>query len=528
MIRLEDLTFSFDQAESPVLKRVNLQFAAGEFALISGPTGSGKSTLLRAINGLVPHFSSGLLSGRIWLNAADYGGAKPHELAHLVGFVNQQPEGAFVADTVAEELAFGMEQLGFSPDQMRSRIRDVAERFGLTELLSANLSELSGGQQQRVAIAAALIAGQRILLLDEPTSALDAKAAAELIGLLRSLASDHGITVLLAEHRIERAIGIVDSITVVHGDGSVSKAKSSDGLDEVLRNYRMVPPVVELGQVLGWNPLALSVAQARDKWLAGNYMAESPQSSPEAGPELLTATALSVRYGQEVALHPIDVSLPAGCITAVIGPNGSGKTSMLWALQGQLGHTGSVILADGRSPKDIKPIPRLAELAMVPQWAADLLMLNTIAQEMAESDSFAQVDQGTTAKLFSQLAGRIDPARHPRDLSAGQQLALVLAIQLAKGASVLLLDEPTRGLDYESKKQLAAQLLQVRNQGKAILLASHDVEFIALVADQILELKDGKLVRQGPAAQVLSQLGFNAPQVWQVTEQAIRVDQVHS
>ena len=165
---------------------------------------------------------------------------------------------------------------------------------------------------------------------------------------------------------------------------------------------------------------------------------------------------------------------------------------------------------------------------MVPQWAADLLMLNTIAQEMAESDSFAQVDQGTTAKLFSQLAGRIDPARHPRDLSAGQQLALVLAIQLAKGASVLLLDEPTRGLDYESKKQLAAQLLQVRNQGKAILLASHDVEFIALVADQILELKDGKLVRQGPAAQVLSQLGFNAPQVWQVTEQAIRVDQVHS
>jgi energy-coupling factor transporter ATP-binding protein EcfA2 len=526
VIKLEDLTFSFEQAESPVLKRVNLRFSAGEFALISGPTGSGKSTLLRAINGLVPHFSSGLLTGRIWLDGMEFGGAKPHQLAHLVGFVNQQPEGAFVADTVLEELAYGMEQLGFTEVEMKRRIQNTAERFGLADLLSANLSELSGGQQQRVAIAAALVAGQKILLLDEPTSALDSKSAAELITLLRSLATESGITVLLAEHRIERAIGIVDSVTVVHGDGSVSKAQDNDGLDQVLRDYRMVPPVVELGQKLGWTPLALSVAKARQLWLNGKHPVVSLDSIPNMAEPQLTATSLSVSYGSHLALHPIDVNLTPGCITAVIGPNGSGKTSLLWAMQGQLEHTGTVILADGREPRKIKPIPRLAELAMVPQWAADLLMLNSIAQEMAESDAFAQVEQGTTAKLFSQLAGRIDPARHPRDLSAGQQLALVLAIQLAKGARVLLLDEPTRGLDYESKKQLATQLGQVRNQGKAILLASHDVEFIALVADQILQLESGRLVAHGPAQRVLSELGANAPQVWQVTEQAIRVDQV--
>ena len=526
LIALQDLTFTFEQAESPVLKRVNLQFSSGEFALISGPTGSGKSTLLRAINGLVPNFSSGLLTGQIILGGTEFGGSKPHQLAHLVGFVNQQPEGAFVTDTVLEELAYGLEQLGFNETEMRHRIREIAGRFGLETLLSRNLSELSGGQQQRVAIAAALVAGQKILLLDEPTSALDARSAAELLGLLRSLATDHGITVLLAEHRIERAIGIVDSVTVVHGDGSVSKAKSSDGLDEILREYRMVPPVVELGQKLGWRPLALSVTAARQEWLKDPHSFESLVSPPASGDVLLNATELSVQYGSHVGLQPIDVSLTAGCITAVVGPNGSGKTSLLWALQGQLEHAGIVRLADGREPKEIKPIPRLAEIAMVPQWAADLLMLNSIAQEMAESDTFARVGQGTTARLFSQLAGRIDPSRHPRDLSAGQQLALVLAIQLAKGARVLLLDEPTRGLDYESKKQLAAQLGQVRNQGKAILLASHDVEFIALVADHILELDSGRLVANGPAQQVLSRLGANAPQVWQVTEQAIRVDQV--
>jgi energy-coupling factor transport system ATP-binding protein len=288
----------------------------------------------------------------------------------------------------------------------------------------------------------------------------------------------------------------------------------------------MVPPVVELGQKLGWTPLALSVAKARQMWLNDIHRVVSPDPISIADAPLLVATSLSVSYDSHLALHHIDVNLTPGCITAVIGPNGSGKTSLLWAIQGQLAHSGTVRLADGREPAHIKPVPRLSELAMVPQWAADLLMLNSIAQEMAESDAFAQVDQGTTAKLFSQLAGRIDPARHPRDLSAGQQLALVLAIQLAKGARVLLLDEPTRGLDYESKKQLATQLGQVRNQGKAILLASHDVEFIALVADQILELESGRLVAQGSAQQVLSGLGANAPQVWQVTGQAIRVDRV--
>ena len=526
MIRLEDLTFSFEQSDSPVLKRVNLQFAPGEFALISGPTGSGKSTLLRAINGLVPHFSSGLLSGRILLDGVDFGGAKPHEVAHLVGFVNQQPEGAFVADTVLEELAYGLEQLGFDAVQMQKRIQDVAARFDLTEILNSNLSELSGGQQQRVAIAAALVAGQKILLLDEPTSALDARSAAELIAVLRALASDHGVTVLLAEHRIERVVGLVDSVTVVHGDGSVTKAKSIDGLDQVLREYRMVPPVIELGQKLMWNPLALSIGQARKQWQAGRHSV-SPFANEVFGADvLLSAQGLSVSYGTTVALHPIDLQLTSGCITAVIGPNGSGKTSLLWSLQGQLGHSGRVELADGTEPKNIRPIPRLEKLAMVPQWAADLLMLNSIAQEMNDSDSFAQVEQGTTANLFRKLAGRIDPARHPRDLSAGQQLALVLAIQLAKGAQVPLLDEPTRGLDYESKKQLAAQLDAVKKQGKAILLASHDVEFIALVADQILALERGQLVATGPAHEVLSQLGANAPQIWQVTEQATRVDQV--
>ena len=261
MISIRDLSFSFTDADSPVLRRLNLDYEQGEFALVCGPTGSGKSTLLRALNGLIPHHSSGLLSGEVFIDGVQFAGKQPHEVAHLVGFVNQQPEGAFVTDTVLEELAYGMEQLGISEAQMRERISRFATLFGLSELLEKPLESLSGGQQQRVAIASALIAGQQILLLDEPTSALDVESAHQLLLLLKDLSRKQGITVLLAEHRIERVLDLVDSVTVVHGDGSASKAMTATGLDAVLRNYKMVPPVIELGQRMGWQPLPLNGCQ---------------------------------------------------------------------------------------------------------------------------------------------------------------------------------------------------------------------------------------------------------------------------
>ena len=525
MISIRDLSFSFTDDESPILRRINLEYQPGEFALICGPTGSGKSTLLRALNGLIPHHTSGLLSGEVFIDGTQFAGKQPHEISHLVGFVNQQPEGAFVTDTVLEELAYGMEQLGIPEAQMRERIERFAGLLNLDTLLERNLSELSGGQQQRVAIASAIIAGQQVLLLDEPTSALDVASAHHLLLLLRKLAQTQGITVLLAEHRIERVLDLVDSVTVVHGDGNASKALTKYGLDSVLRNYKMVPPVIELGQKLGWDPLPLNVAEAKARWDATPGLI-SVASRPKIGEVQLTAQALEVHYGRTPALAGIDVTLRAGEISAVVGPNGSGKSSLLWALQGGQAYQGKVQLADGSSPTDHTAINRLKHLALVPQNASDLLLLGSIAQELEDSDAFAGVPQGTTGELFRTLAGRIDPSRHPRELSSGQQLALVLAIQLAKGAPVLLLDEPTRGLDYEAKRKLATQLETLKAAGKAILIASHDIEFVAAVADEVSLLSAGKIIGMGSMREVLPKLADHSPQVWQVTQQAMTVNEV--
>lgn len=537
VILIKDLSFTFANSESPVLRRINLQFMPGEFALICGPTGSGKSTLLRALTGLVPFYSSGQLSGEVWLNGTQLAGRQPHEFSHLVGYVNQQPEGAFVSETVIEELAFGMEQLGFPVEVMNQNIAKYAQLLGITALLHSNLEFLSGGQQQRVAIAAVLACGQKILLLDEPMSALDVTAADELLALLKQLCTEHGITVLLAEHRIERAIGLVDSVIVVNGDGSANKALVASGLDPVLRDYRMVPPVIELGQRLQWNPLPLSIESAKKTWemLPGmvhiEELTESADELVAARKPSMAAIDVSIYYGPQLALNAANLELFPGTVHALMGPNGSGKTSLLWALQGSLKHTGLVQVmvheaGTFAAPASLPAQDRISHIAMVPQTAADLLVLTSVSAELEESDRFAGAAAGTTAKSFASLAGRIDPNRHPHDLSAGQQIALVLAIQLAKGASNILLDEPTRGLDYQAKRNLAAQLQSLAASGKAVLVASHDVEFVALVADTVTLISDGRLTLEGPASQVLATLGSHAPQVMQVTGKAWRTEQV--
>ncbi|WP_296629877.1 ABC transporter ATP-binding protein [Rhodoluna sp.] len=517
MIKIADVSFSYKASDSPNLNRVNLQIESGEFVLVCGPTGSGKSTLLKVINGLAPHFTGGKFKGSIKLDEIEIASKLPHELSDKIGFVNQQPESAFVADTVIDELAYGLEQLGVAPAEMRVRIEQIAAQLGIEKLLHQPLGFLSGGQQQRVAIAAALAAGQKVLLLDEPTSALDPQAALEIVKTLKRLSSELGITVLLAEHRIERVVEQVDSVIVVHGDGSVTKGAAR----EQFNDYRMVPPVIELSQKLELLPLATTAAEARNG--IGERLFEIrprlPIAENAAKDWALKINELSVRYQDEIALQPFTATVNQAQITAIMGPNGSGKTSLLWALQGSgLRSTGTAITPWG----DCASMPtdeRLSVVAMVPQKASDLLFLNSLALELEESDRFAKVSPATTASLFEKLAGRIDPAIHPRDLSSGQQLALVLAIQLVKGAKILLLDEPTRGLDYAAKQQLADQLIKLRQMGKCIVLASHDVEFVALVADEVIQLAAGQMVFSGKTEIALGAESDLATQVAQICNQ---------
>ncbi len=498
MISLKNFTFGY-RADEPILNRVNLDIAAANFVLVCGATGSGKSTLLKALVGLVPHFSGGLASGTRLVDGLDVSLAMPHETSHLIGFVNQQPEGAFVADTVIEELAFALEQLAIDRDEMIARIEQALMATGLTELRDRKLVELSGGQQQRVAIAAALSAGQRILVLDEPTSALDPAAASELLEFIHELCRTQNLTAIIAEHRIERLVNLVDQVVVVNSDGSVS---SGDPQSQ-LQKFKYVPPLIELGQRLGWQPLSLALDEAAERFASEQLCEPKKISHLTLGEVSIEAKSLTIDYSSVRAVRDLSFSARIGEVIAIVGENGSGKTSLLWGLQGGKKLTSGSVLISQENLEPLGAAERLAKVAMVPQQASDLLFMPSLAEEFAESDLIASVPPGSTAKLFERFSSRLDPATHPRDLSSGQQLALVLAMQLVKEAAVVLLDEPTRGLDYAAKKQVARVLRQLAANQKTLVFASHDVEFIAQTADRVIEISAGQIVRDCPVEEAL-------------------------
>lgn len=439
MLKLKNLTFTYKHIDSPALKSVNLNLDGGKFVLVEGATGSGKSTLLKAINGLVPHFTGGKFGGSISIDGRDVTGLKPHELAEVVAYVNQQPESAFATDTVEEELAFSLEQLGWSPAAMDVRIQQLAETFSLQKILKSPLAELSGGQQQRVAIASALAAGQKLLLLDEPTSALDPASADSLIRLLSDLSKNELITVLIAEHRFERILPFADHRLMVESDGSVS---CSDQATDAVR------------------PL-----------IAG------PVSSV-AGEEIFVCRELKKAYPSGFTLRVFDLTVSTHQIIGILGENGSGKTTLLWS-----------VLEEAWNQN--------IDVAMVPQNAQDLLFLSTVSEELAEADARLSHGAKRASSYLEDLVGRIDPNKHPRDLSAGQQLALVLAIQLSTGAKTLILDEPTRGLDSRARQALADSLRNLRNQGHSILIATHDRDFLENVSDRKFEVENGAVSEFG-------------------------------
>ncbi len=503
MIRFERVTFAYDPGTDPVLAEVDLHLEEGELVLVVGPTGAGKSTLLGLVNGLVPHFTGGRLRGRVSVGGRDTATHPPRALADLVGWVGQDPAAGFVTDTVEEELAYGMEQLGLAPDVMRRRVEETLDLLGIVELRRRALGTLSGGQAQRVAVGSVLGAHPRVLVLDEPTSALDPVAAEDVLATLARLVHDLGLTVVVAEHRLERVAHHADRVVHVDGRGTVTAGAPGPVL---ARHPELAPPVVALAALAGWEPPPLSVRDARRRAgdlrrrLAGRSPGEPVP--PRDRPPLCRARGLHVAHGPVTALAPADLDLHPGEVVAVMGRNGAGKSSLLWALADAAWRSGgSVALADG------------AGAALVPQTPGDLLYLATVGEELAQADADAGARPGTAAGVLAGLGVELAGDRHPRDLSEGQRLALVLAVQLATEPSLVLLDEPTRGLDPVAKAGLVAAVASLAAAGRAVVVATHDVELAAAAAHRVVVLAGGEVVVDGPVAEVVCSSPAFAPQV---------------
>jgi len=503
-IVFESVSFQYPNAERPVLRGFDWEIGESELVLLAGESGSGKSTVLRCLNGLVPHFSGGMFGGRVLVQGEDTRLLPTRALARSVGFVFQDPAAHSVSTTVEDEIAFGMEQLGVPVPAMRRRVEEALDLTGTERIRKRSIGTLSGGERQRVAIAAALAMQPRILALDEPTSQLDPAGAEDVLHAIRQLNEELGITVVLAEQRLERVAGFADRMRLLQPDGCDLEGHPG----EVLRRCdpRLDPPVALLGRIAGWEPLPLTVKDARRMVVRTGF---EPASSPVdlERPDTEPAVVLDrVRIGYEASPVLEDVSLDVrpGELVALMGRNGSGKSTLLRALLGLHKFDRGTVRIGGLDPMCDRPQVIGRKVGFLPQRAASLLFHETVESDIAAALESRGANRTGLEDLLDRFALGALRSRSPLDLSAGEQERAALAVALAGDPAVVLLDEPTRGMDGIRKHELAELFLQLRAAGAAIVMATHDVELVAKVATRVVLLGDNGIVAQGGMRETLA------------------------
>lgn len=440
--RLTDLSYWYPGAELPALNRVTWDCKGG-LTVVAGPSGGGKSTLLRVLNGLVPHFHGGRIAGHAEVEGMDVIATPTRHLARTVGFVFQDPELQTVYDAVDREVAFGLENIGLPSGEMATRVEEALHAAGVGHLSGRRVRTLSGGERQRVALASALAMRPRLVVLDEPTSQLDPEGSAMVLEAASSLVAQ-GRAVVISEHRLARLLGAAGSLLVVEG-----------GL----------------------------VAQADPGSYQSPGLMASSTSRVRGGDVAWSLSAVSAGFGGRTVLEIVDVAGHRGEVVALSGPNGGGKTTLLRLIAGTIVPTAGEI---ERSP---------GRIAYLPQNPTALLHLPTVRAEVAMTLDRAH-DRELPEGILDELGLLSVAGRYPRDLSSGERQRAALAAVLAGRPAIVLLDEPTRGMDGAARNALLRVVSRLRDAGAAVVIATHDVELRGAVADRVLHVFGGRVVEK--------------------------------
>jgi len=522
LVEVENLNYRYPGGRRPALKQVSLRVAEGEFVLLAGPSGGGKSSLGRALAGLLPRFYGGTFGGRIRCAGRELEAFSPRELARTVGIVFQDPERQLVMTTVERETAFGLENLGLEHLDMARRIAETLDFLGLAHLRHTPVHTLSGGQRQKVCLAAVLAMRPRLLVLDEPTSQLDPGGAEDFLHVVRRLNEELGLTVVLIEHRLERCYHLADRVVLLdRGEVAADGPPAEVARALVGRGLPFVPAVAGVFARAGFPDPPLTVREGRLHLRRLNG-ASAPPFPAEPAPDGVTAGGEAAARLEKVwyaypdgpeALRDFTWEVPRGRLTAVFGANGAGKSTLLKHLAGLLRPgrgTVTVLGRDTRGESAGRLARRVAYLAQDPR---DYLLRDTVAEELA----FSVAQTGGRAAATDAVIRLLDIGhlmeRNPRDLSVGERQLVVLGTLLVAEPELVLLDEPTRGLDPALKARLARILTDLREQGKTVVLATHDIDFAAECAQEALVIAGGRPVGYGSLPSVLSGALFYNSQI---------------
>lgn len=508
-LQVKNLSFTYPNRKEAALDGLNFSVERGSFTVLCGQSGSGKTTLLRLLKReLAPH---GTLSGEILYGGAPLSALSDRRSAAEIGFVRQDPDEQLVTDKVWHELAFGLESLGLKNGDIRRRVGEMASYFGIQSWYHSETDRLSGGQKQLLNLASVMVMQPKLLLLDEPTSQLDPIAAADFIATLQKLNRELGLTILLSEHRLEEVFPVADRVIVMER-GRPCLTGTPRELCGVLRSHPLAQGLPSASRIWAGldvpdTPCPLTVREGRElleTYFAGRAGALVPVRPRPETPPVLQADGLCFRYEKDApdVLRELSLSVHGGEIFALLGGNGAGKTTTLHLLAGLEKPYRGTIRILGKKMKDYKNGALYRGcLSLLPQSPRTVFLKDTVREDYRQLLEAHGVKAGEQAEKIDAMAARLDIAplldRHPYDLSGGEQQKCALGKLLLTDPKILLLDEPTKGLDAEYKERLRTLLHALRAEGRTIVLVTHDVEFAAAVADRCALFFDGEVIADG-------------------------------
>ncbi|WP_160719006.1 ABC transporter ATP-binding protein [Bacillus sp. USDA818B3_A] len=500
LIEVNNVTFTYPDCAEPAISNMSLSISKGQFVVLFGASGSGKSTLLRLLKKEIqPH---GTLTGNIVINGQSI--REMQELNKDVGFVFQDPDNQIVADDCLHELVFGLENIGLNINEMRNRVAEMVHYFGAESILKQKSEELSGGKKQQMNLASVLLMQPTILLLDEPTAQLDPVSTREFMDMLKRLNEEFGMTIIMAEHRLEEVFTMADQIIMIDKGQIEISGEPKEVLPKLWNTpYKAYVPTIPslFLRNAGEGSVPLTVKEGRD-WVQKQKLEPGFHATKTVSPkmdELIKIKNLSFQYGKnrDLILVELDLSIKQGEFYALMGGNGSGKSTLLKVIAGLLTPDKGKVFLDQVPLKKLKQQEAAKKIGYLPQNPKLFFLEDTVEKELqAALDQWGIPNDSEVKQLLNTLDISHLISNHPYDLSGGELQKAALACILIRKPDILLLDEPTKGLDPISKERLASLLLSLHSAGITILMSTHDIEFAAQYATKCGMMFQGKITSE--------------------------------
>lgn len=505
-IEVKNLSYSYPDEKSENIRDINIKIKKGEILFICGKSGSGKTTLSKCLTGAIPNFYGGSISGEVIINDKNLCELTDKKRAELITMVFQDPEKQILMDKVLREIAFGIENIGIESSIIKRRVIETMQFCNILSLKDRFIRTLSGGEKQKVAVASALVYMPKCIVFDEPTSQLDPAASEEVVNLIRKINQELGITVVIIEQRIDKCFEIADRIAVMDKGRILFCGSKNDMYESNLPEVnKFLPSFLKVAKVLNIDTIPKNFRELRENLSKLNIIDSRVRDTHVEDENIIEIKKLTCKYKEVKAIDDINLNIKRSSFNGIIGSNGAGKSTLMKAIMGYTDYKGSVKLC-GSEVKKVKFKELGVKIGYVSQNPNDYLSKDTVYEELKFTlNNYGLVNEEIIDDTLKSLDMYKLKLKNPRDLSGGEKQRAAIASVLVLKPEILILDEPTRGLDEEAKNKLGEILKSLNDDGSTILMITHDMDFAAKFCNNFILMFEGNIIAEGNKSRVLSQ-----------------------